>query len=87
MEKDYAEQLRDSVKAKRLKGHDRNVAAFLAVQDLVKERLAEGYSATAIFGFLRERQQIEFCYDTFLKYVHRYVQAPRKGPKAERPMP
>ena len=31
MEKDHAEQLRDWVKAKGLKGHDRNVAAFMAV--------------------------------------------------------
>ena len=78
----YVEDLEAWVKAKAIKKPDANVAAFLAVRDLVKARLEDGYSATIIHDFLRAGQHIDICYDTFLKYVHRYVQPPRKGPKA-----
>jgi len=82
MDNKYISELEAWVKAKAIKKPDANVAAFLAVRDLVKARLDDGYSATIIHDFLRSGQQIDFCYDTFLKYVHRYVQPPRKGPKA-----
>jgi hypothetical protein len=78
----YVGDLEAWVKAKAIKKPDANVAAFLAVRDLVKARLDDGYSATIIHEFLRAGQHIDICYDTFLKYVHRYVQPPRKGPKA-----
>lgn len=78
----YIDDLNAWIKAKNIKKPDANVAAFLAVRDLVKARLDDGYSATIIHDFLRAGQHIDICYDTFLKYVHRYVQPPRKGPKA-----
>ena len=78
----YVDDLEAWVKAKAIKKPDANVAAFLAVRDLVKARLDDGYSATIIHDFLRAGQHIDVCYDTFLKYVHRDVQPPRKGPKA-----
>lgn len=83
MENDYVQQLDEWIKAKGVRKPDGNVAAFLAVRDLVKARLDDGYSATIIFAYLHEKQRIDVCYDTFLKYVHRYVQPPRKGPKAK----
>ena len=83
MESNYVDDLEAWIKAKAIKKPDANVAAFLAVRDMVKARLDEGYSATIIHDFLRAGQQIDVCYDTFLKYVHRYVQPPRKGPKAK----
>lgn len=83
MDNKYISELDAWVKAKAIKKPDANVAAFLAVRDLVKARLDDGYSATIIHDFLRANQQIDFCYDTFLKYVHRYVQPPRKGQKAK----
>ena len=83
MESKYIDDLEAWVKAKAIKKPDANVAAFLAVRDLVKARLDDGYSATIIHDFLRAGQHIDICYDTFLKYVHRYVQPPRKGPKAK----
>ena len=83
MGSNYVDDLEAWVKAKAIKKPDANVAAFLAVRELVKARLDDGYSATIIHDFLRSGQQIDFCYDTFLKYVHRYVQAPRKGPKSK----
>lgn len=79
----YIDDLEAWVKAKAIKKPDANVAAFLAVRDLVKARLDDGYSATIIHDFLRAGQHIDICYDTFLKYVHRYVQPPRKEPKAK----
>ena len=82
MDNKYISELEAWVKAKAIKKPDANVAAFLAVRDLVKARLDDGYSATIIHDFLRAGQHIDVCYDTFLKYVHRYVQPPRKGPKA-----
>jgi hypothetical protein len=83
MDNKYISELDAWVKAKAIKKPDANVAAFLAVRELVKARLDDGYSATIIHDFLRANQQIDFCYDTFLKYVHRYVQPPRKGQKAK----
>ena len=79
----YVDDLEAWVKAKGIKKPDANVAAFLAVRDMVKARLDDGYSAAIIHDFLRADQHIDVCYDTFLKYVHRYVQPPRKGPKAK----
>ena len=78
MSSNYVDDLEAWVKAKGSKKPDANVAAFLAVRDLVKARLDDGYSATIIHAFLRDSQQIDFCYDTFLKYVHRYVKPSRK---------
>jgi len=78
MGSNYVDDLEAWVKAKGSKKPDANVAAFLAVRDLVKARLDDGYSATIIHAFLRDSQQIDFCYDTFLKYVHRYVKPSRK---------
>lgn len=79
----YVQQLEAWIKAKGLKKADSNLAEFLAVREIVQAHLADGYTATVIHEFLREGYQINFCYDTFLKYVHRYVQPPRKGPKAK----
>jgi len=84
MGSNYVDDLEAWVKAKGGRKPDANVAAFLAVRDLVKARLDDGYSATIIHAFLRDSQQIDFCYDTFLKYVHRYVKPARKGSKARR---
>lgn len=78
MSSNYVDDLEAWVKAKGSNKPDANVAAFLAVRDLVKARLDDGYSATIIHAFLRDSQQIDFCYDTFLKYVHRYVKPSRK---------
>jgi hypothetical protein len=78
MGSNYVDDLEAWVKEKGSKKPDANVAAFLAVRDLVKARLDDGFSATIIHAFLRDSQQIDFCYDTFLKYVHRYVRPPRK---------
>ena len=83
MGSNYVDDLEAWVKAKAIKKPDANVAAFLAVRDLVKARLDDGYSATIIHEFLRAGQHIDICYDTFLKYVHRYVRPPRKGPQAK----
>ena len=81
MDSKYVENLEDWIKAKGMKKPDANVAAFLAVRDLVKARMDDGYSATTIHEFLRDGKHIDICYDTFLKYVHRYVQPARKTRK------
>jgi hypothetical protein len=78
MGSNYVDDLEAWVKAKGGRKPDANVAAFLAVRDLVKARMDDGYSATIIHAFLRDSQQIDFCYDTFLKYVHRYVKPARQ---------
>jgi len=82
MVNDYVQHLETWIKTKGLKKQDANVAAFLAVRELVKARLDDGYSATVIFDFLRDTKQIDVCYDTFLKYVHRHVRPPRRRRKA-----
>lgn len=82
MESKYIDDLEAWIKARGGKKPDANVAAFLAVRDMVRDRLEVGYSATTIYDFLRENQRIDICYDTFLKYVHRYVRPPRKTAKA-----
>lgn len=51
MTSDYSQQLNEWIKAKDMKKHDANVAEFLAVRALVKERIGNGYAATVIFAF------------------------------------
>jgi hypothetical protein len=83
VDSNYVQQLDEWIRQKGLKKADANLAAFLAVRDLVKAHLDEGYSATIIYKYLREGRHMDVCYDTFLKYVHRYVQPPRKGAKTK----
>lgn len=83
----YVQQLDEWIKTKGLKKADANVAAFLAVREVVKARLDEGYSAAIIHAYLCDGHQIDVCYDTFLRYVHRYVQPPRKGSLAKNRRP
>ena len=82
MQNNYVDQLEEWIKANGMRKPDTNVAAFLAVREMVKARLEDGYSATTIHAFLRDSQQIDFCYDTFLNYVHHYVQPARKKAKS-----
>lgn len=57
----------------------RNVVAFLAVSDEVQAGLDAGHATTTLFAYLRDGGRVSFCYDTLLKYVHRYIRTPKKA--------
>lgn len=63
------EWIRTSASSRR----DRNVVAFLAIREEVKAGLEAGHAATTLFAYMRDGGRVSFCYDTFLKYVHRYI--------------
>jgi hypothetical protein len=75
MAKSYPKQLVDWVNKRDSQRRDRNVVRFLAVRDDVKFALGAGFAVRTIWKNMCEAGRIDFGYDTFLKYVHRYVRS------------
>ena len=69
MAKSYPEQLAEWIQRKNASKRDRNLVAFLAVRDDVKEAVAAGYAVKTIWANMRETGRIGFSYDTFLNYT------------------
>ncbi len=60
----------------------RDLVAFLALHNEVKEAIEDGWSLVAIWEHLREEKKISHSYTSFLRYVKRlYVVAPAKREK------
>lgn len=74
MAKSYTEQLAEWVKHRPAPTRrDKNLVAFLAVRDDVKDALDEGYAVKTVWTHMHESKRIEFGYDTFLTYVKRHL--------------
>jgi hypothetical protein len=81
MAKSYSEQLAEWVKRRPSPTRrDKNVVAFLAVRDDVKEALDEGYAVKTVWAHMHESKRIEFGYDTFLNYVNRHLRPAEQQP-------
>lgn len=79
MEKPYPEVLGEWVRTDGASRPDRNLVAFLAVRDEVREAVAAGYSVAAIWRNLHAKKRIEVCYETFRRNVNRYVRQTSVG--------
>lgn len=80
MAKSYSQQLAAWVQQRPSTRRDKNVVAFLAVRDDVKEALDEGYAVKTVWAHMYESKRIEFGYDTFLNYVNRHLRPPELQP-------
>jgi hypothetical protein len=88
MTKTYPERLGEWVKQRDSTKRDRNLVAFLAVRDEVRAAVEAGYPVKTIWENMLEEKRIAFGYDTFLKYVNRYIRrAPELRLDAVKPKP
>ena len=78
MTKAYRELLGEWVKQRESTKRDKNLVAFLAVRDNVEEALEAGYSVTTIWTNMHGEKRVAFGYQTFLRYVNRYLRAGKK---------
>ena len=69
----YPEQLAERLRAKKLSTRGLNTVAFLAIKDDVKAALDAGYVPKDIWADMRECERISFSYDTFLRFLKRFV--------------
>ena len=78
MGKNFSEELGEWLSRRNRTQRDRNLVAFLAVLDDVKDGLKTGYSAKAVWAYLLESKRIEFGYDTFLNYAKRFIDSKQR---------
>ena len=78
MGKNFSEELGEWLSRKNRTQRDRNLVAFLAVLDDVKDGLKTGYSAKSVWAYLLESKRIEFGYDTFLNYANRFIDSEQR---------
>lgn len=87
MAKSYSEELAKWVKKRpATTKRDKNVVAFLAVRDDVKEALDHGYSVSTIWTHMHEMKRVEFRYQMFLHYVNRHLRRPPQEMQASIPI-
>lgn len=72
----YPEQLGEWVKRRRSSKGASPVASFLAVRDDVKAAVDAGYPVKTIWTQMYESQCVNVSYDTFIRYVNRYINNP-----------
>ena len=83
MAKNYSELLGDWVQQREsATKRDKNLVAFLAVRDDVREALDAGYAVKTIWANLHEHKRVAFGYHTFLRYVKRHMGSPLMEPAA-----
>lgn len=77
MPRSYSDHLAEWVKRREESARrDRNLVAFLAVKDDVKQAVDAGYAVKTIWAHMCEGKRVTFGYDTFLKYVKRHIRQP-----------
>ncbi|WP_109246555.1 TraK family protein, partial [Massilia glaciei] len=69
----YSDELAAWIKQRKSTRREKNLVAFLAVRDDVKQAIEEGYAITTIWENLHEGKRIAFCYNTFLTYINRHI--------------
>lgn len=85
MAKTYPELLGEWVKRRESAKRDKNLVAFLAVRDDVKEAVDAGYAVKTIWANMHEEKRVAFGYDTFLNYVNRHIRRQQKEPADNSP--
>jgi len=55
---------------------NKGVIQFLTVRDQVNDAMNDGFSMKTIWKHLHEIKKISCSYSMFVRYVHRYIQAP-----------
>jgi hypothetical protein len=85
MAKTYPELLGEWVKRRESTKRDKNLVAFLAVRDDVRDAVKAGYAVKTIWANMYEEKRVTFGYDTFLNYVNRHIRRPEKGPADNTP--
>jgi hypothetical protein len=83
----YSERLGDWIRQEELKQRDQSLVAFLAVREDVSEALEAGYAAKTIWRNMQATKQFAFGYDTFLKYVNRFLCRPQRNRTSMRSRP
>lgn len=78
MTKTYPERLGEWLKRRESTRRDKNIVAFLAVRDDVRDAVDAGYAIKTIWANMHEEKRVAFGYDTFLNYVNRHI---RRVPK------
>jgi hypothetical protein len=69
----YPEQLGEWVKRRMSRKPASSVARFLAVRDDVKAAIDAGYPVKTIWTQMYESKCVNVSYDTFIRYVNRYI--------------
>jgi hypothetical protein len=89
MASSYPKKLEEWVKGRDTPRSDMNLVRFLAVRDDVSAAVASGFAVKTIWTNMLEAGRIDCSYQTFLRYVKRYVLRPdlqpdkvASGPKA-----
>jgi len=79
MAKSYLDELAAWTKKREKKRQrkDQYVVAFLAVRANVEEAIEAGYSLMTIWEHLTDTGKISYRYETFLRHVHKHIQAPK----------
>ena len=77
-EKEITAYMSRDLESGRLKRAD-YPAAFLLARSDVMEAMEAGYDLKTIWEFLRETGRIPFRYETFLKYVRKYITERTEG--------
>lgn len=85
MAKTYPERLGEWVKRRESTRRDKNIVAFLAVRDDVKDAVEAGYAVRTIWANMHEEKRVAFGYDTFLNYVNRHIRRVLKEPSGITP--
>jgi hypothetical protein len=85
MSKTYPEVLADWVKREDASRPDRNIVAFLAVREEVREAVDAGYSITAIWKNMRADGRIAASYETFRRHMKRYLRPVSEAASAALP--
>ena len=92
MDTNYPEQLGEWVRQQKSTQRDRNLVAFIAIQNEVKAALDAKYPVKTVWKNMQESKRIEIGYEMFLRYVNRLIRHPQanqattmKDPKSSLP--
>ena len=82
MDTNYPEQLGEWVRQQKSTQRDRNLVAFLAIQNEVKAALDVKYSVKTVWKNMQESKRIDVGYEMFLRYVNRLIRHPQANQTA-----
>ena len=79
MDTNYPEQLGEWVRQQKSSQRDRNLVAFLAIQNEVKAALDAKYPVKTVWKNMQESKKINVGYEMFLRYVNRLIRHPQEN--------
>jgi hypothetical protein len=86
----YIEELAEWVKNRESskRKQDKNLVAFLAIQEDIRAAIDAGYPLRTIWEHLHQAGKITYRYETFLRHVQRRIREKQPRPaKTEKPQP